>query len=599
MASALPDRVSFVEAHRRFMALENPTTSVSEPSSKAFQDELTNTLKYLKKCIQQRQLDGVLSANERFFELQNTQLYALCIEYYLGMLTPKQTFLQQAESDDKRSGPTDHTRNVVHRIKFLREADVFLTEFLDRAENVGLLTEKKRREQYERLESKQFSLSRDEKIQRFQMQREMEKKLQEVQKRREEKTEIRSEDVDELDEDDMEDLEREQLLTFIQLSVVKSTEEQASINQEKDMLETMLKMNTSSEKQDLFSETHRPPPPPQGQGIEVTRINPQMEMRRETIRSGVFKPGHRLPTMTLEEYADREVADAMERQKREQEAPQGPRRYDQLVEDGDEDDEKLVEESTYKDRAWDDWKDANEKGIGNKKGSQFKAPTNRLEGTGEPIDPNNSNDAVEEGDGEDQQVEDLLEEFYSFMYEKAVLGKWQRMVSMLPATRTETQRFQETFDQLLEQYQARAHAICPVREKFFLQVFEELVREVACECPERGLVLLRVHNELQLTIEAHQTLYHNSIAYGRQKAVQAEAGVGELEKEIGRLKAEQESLVSRKKELEHKVMFLEEQHSEEEKKRQLRHAHTVHFLQTQRQELELFHGEMMQDSTWK
>ncbi|KAG3213593.1 hypothetical protein PC129_g15473 [Phytophthora cactorum] len=301
---------------------------------------------------------------------------------------------------------------------------------------------------------------------------------------------------------------------------------------------------------------------------------------------------------------------------------------------------------------------------------RFKAPTNH-QGTGEPIDPNNSNDAVEEGDGEDQQVEDLQEEFYSFMYEKAVLvgptgtspsklkvtsknkggagspprrtspthgtykkqvaggpsaanisesvslsrkimdallppktwqdaqGKWQRMVSMLPATRTETQRFQETFDQLLEQYQARAHAICPVREKFFLQVFEELVREVACECPERGLVLLRVHNELQLTIEAHQTLYHNSIAYGRQKAVQAEAGVGELEKEIGRLKAEQESLVSRKKELEHKVMFLEEQHSEEEKKRQLRHAHTVHFLQTQRQELELFHGEMTQDSTWK
>jgi hypothetical protein len=52
-------------------------------------------------------------------------------------------------------------------------------------------------------------------------------------------------------------------------------------------------------------------------------------------------------------------------------APQGPRRYDQLVEDGDEDNEALVEESTYKDRAWDDWKDANEKGIGNKKGSQF------------------------------------------------------------------------------------------------------------------------------------------------------------------------------------------------------------------------------------
>ncbi|RLN78202.1 hypothetical protein BBJ28_00015287 [Nothophytophthora sp. Chile5] len=351
------DRVSYVEAHRRFMALENPSTAVADSNSKAFQDELTRALTYLKRCVSQRQLDGVLSSNERFFELQNTQLYAFCLEYYLGMLTPKQNFFQQAAGppkqqqqekprnggDSSRSGPTDHTRNVVYRIKFLRDADVFLTEFLDRAENTGILTEKKRREQYERLESKQFTLSRDEKIQRFQMQREMEKKLVEVQKRREERGDKQSggqkEDDEFDDEDDMDDLEREQLMTFIQLAVIKCVEEQSSINQV---------------------------------GLlEVTRINPQMEMRRETVRSGVFQPGHRLPTMSLEEYADREVADAMERQKREQEAPQGPRRYEQLVEDGDEDDQALAEEATYKDRAWDDWKDANEKGIGNKGGSQF------------------------------------------------------------------------------------------------------------------------------------------------------------------------------------------------------------------------------------
>ncbi|KAG6619275.1 tor signaling pathway regulator [Phytophthora cinnamomi] len=379
-SAPLPDRVSYVEAHRLFMALESPSAAVSEPNSQAFQDELSRALHYLKQGVAQRQQDGMLSANERFFELHNTQLYAFCLEYYLGMLTPKQSFFQQQPKDERgqRQGPSDHTRNVVFRIKFLREADVFLTEFLDRAERGGILTEQKRREQYERVESKQFSLSRDDKVQRFQLQRDMEKKLQAVQKRREERGDAhvggaKNEDADELDEDDddVEDLEREQLMTFIQLSVLKCMEEQASINQEKDMLETMLKMNASSEKQDLFSEAHRPPPPPQGQGIEVTRINPQMEMRRETIRSGVFKPGHRLPTMSLEEYADRELADAQERQKREQEAPQGPRRYDQLVEDGDEDDEALVEEATYKDRSWDDWKDANEKGIGNKKGSQF------------------------------------------------------------------------------------------------------------------------------------------------------------------------------------------------------------------------------------
>lgn len=50
----------------------------------------------------------------------------------------------------------------------------------------------------------------------------------------------------------------------------------------------------------------------------MTHINPQFEMRKETIRSQVFQPGHRLPTMSLNEYADRELADAQDRQKREQ-----------------------------------------------------------------------------------------------------------------------------------------------------------------------------------------------------------------------------------------------------------------------------------------
>lgn len=50
----------------------------------------------------------------------------------------------------------------------------------------------------------------------------------------------------------------------------------------------------------------------------VTHINPQFEMRRETVKSGVFQAGHRLPTMSLEAYADMEYADAKERQEREQ-----------------------------------------------------------------------------------------------------------------------------------------------------------------------------------------------------------------------------------------------------------------------------------------
>ena len=37
-----------------------------------------------------------------------------------------------------------------------------------------------------------------------------------------------------------------------------------------------------------------------------------LAMRREDIKAGVFRPGHILPTMTLDELADIEIAAAIE-----------------------------------------------------------------------------------------------------------------------------------------------------------------------------------------------------------------------------------------------------------------------------------------------
>lgn len=39
-------------------------------------------------------------------------------------------------------------------------------------------------------------------------------------------------------------------------------------------------------------------------------------------------------------------------------------------------------------------------------------------------------------------------------------------------------------------------------------------------CAERGLLLLRVRDELKMTLAAYQTLYQSSIAFGMRKALQ-------------------------------------------------------------------------------
>lgn len=85
---------------------------------------------------------------------------------------------------------------------------------------------------------------------------------------------------------------------------------------------------------------------------------------------------------------------------------------------------------------------------------------------------------------------------------------------------------QEKLDQLLQQRQARETGICPVREELYAQCFDELIRQVTINCAERGLLLLRVRDEMRMTIAAYQTLYESAVAFGMRKALQTEQGEG-------------------------------------------------------------------------
>jgi|TARA_B110000305_G_C19063275_1_gene458135 dynein light intermediate chain, axonemal len=81
---------------------------------------------------------------------------------------------------------------------------------------------------------------------------------------------------------------------------------------------------------------------------------------------------------------------------------------------------------------------------------------------------------------------------------------------------------QEELDKKLQERQVRETGICPIREELYSQAFDELIREVTINCAERGFLLVRVRDEIKMTIQAYQTLYESSIAYGMRKALQDE-----------------------------------------------------------------------------
>ena len=53
----------------------------------------------------------------------------------------------------------------------------------------------------------------------------------------------------------------------------------------------------------------------------------------------------------------------------------------------------------------------------------------------------------------------------------------------------------------------------------YSQAFDEIIRQVTINCAERGFLLVRVRDEIKMTIQAYQTLYESSIAYGMRKAL--------------------------------------------------------------------------------
>jgi dynein light intermediate chain len=156
-----------------------------------------------------------------------------------------------------------------------------------------------------------------------------------------------------------------------------------------------------------------------------------------------------------------------------------------------------------------------------------------------------------------QQTEDVLNSILPPRESTEEGSLWVQYVSSTPATRVDVINLQEELDKRLQQRQARETGICPLREELYSQCFDELIRQVTINCAERGLLLLRVRDEIKMTIQAYQTLYESSIAFGMRKALQAEQRKAEMDARIRKLENECTELTNEVEELENKIEDME------------------------------------------
>merc|ERR1719158_1667355 len=154
---------------------------------------------------------------------------------------------------------------------------------------------------------------------------------------------------------------------------------------------------------------------------------------------------------------------------------------------------------------------------------------------------------------------------------------WVQYVSSTPATRSDVQSLQECLDQKLAQRQARETGICPIREELYAQCFDELIRQTTINCAERGLLLLRVRDEIRMCIACYQTLYESSIAFGIRKALHSETSKLEMQREIKALKSEVSDLNNFCMEMKEKCEEVERKEAERAAEEEEKHTDVIEF----------------------
>lgn len=166
--------------------------------------------------------------------------------------------------------------------------------------------------------------------------------------------------------------------------------------------------------------------------------------------------------------------------------------------------------------------------------------------------------------------------------------KYIQYVSTEKATRDQARDLFKALDDKIRERQAREKGICPVREELYSQCFDEIIRQVTIECPERGLLLLRVRDEIKMTIASYHTLYESALLFGIRKQIQAESGKEEIKKRLEELEKTKIELTNEKIKVDNLIKASEKRHREKSEFETLKRENESNFLKVQNDNLEKF-----------
>jgi len=394
---------------------DNASDKQEDSSNNHHQTPIEKSIDILTKLQIRLSRSGTLSNNEVLDDVATSSLEFIGVEYHLGrafLMLP--TYQLGSSNNNNNNNSNSASPSILRKTNITRATDYFHA-YLKKVDQLDLLNEATIKEYHTLLDMEDIddddaksrpattrmnqSQIREMKIQRFQRKRAASQKQAQFQSLLQRRSRLGLAQEEEMEGHDFESLSRTLYIETLRLYAEECLEEIQSCLGELEMLDMAIQMERGrmiSQDPRMHSDSRNGDAAGAAAGglsskqpLQMTQItqhpltgelqlqtqqvmNGQLKpiMQRQEIANQVFRPGWNQPTMTLEELGERERADAIQRAEQqtvaEAEAKFRPRRYEQLVKDGMEDDEKLVEASAKLDRDWDEWKEENPRGSGNK-----------------------------------------------------------------------------------------------------------------------------------------------------------------------------------------------------------------------------------------
>ncbi|KAF9941485.1 hypothetical protein BGZ65_003060 [Modicella reniformis] len=312
-------------------------------NSDEFQSKVNESIKGFEHSKDMVRQLSLFSENEFLEDISTKDLRFLLTEYYLGELLLKRV------SQDR-----------------LSELITSKCETHD----VLMAQDKKYQEQLTTDAPRDAAARRGEKIARFKREKEMRTRIEEFHK---ELGTTSSGYEGELSPE-LEDKYRDFVLLYLQYAIFQTMEQLVGIQQEIPMLKEMQERKATEGSSDSRT-SNRPKDDERDGRVDDSRVwnatGPLMDSKGRPMRpfvitnqrtemmQGVFRPGHNLPTMTIDEYLQQE----MERGNVLSGGTEEPKKREI-----DDNDEEALSAETIRARNWDDFKDDNPKGWGNRGG---------------------------------------------------------------------------------------------------------------------------------------------------------------------------------------------------------------------------------------